>query len=167
MYVYSAAVWYYCAEQTRQIVYVCGIRVTGGYVILRHIHPVGLDGVDKSTDDIWAVKHIETLRLCGSMRYFCDSAPQTSPIKNNNLSVLYSLDLLSSVRIAFGIRFAWQPYPLTLSLVSSSCAWSQTFVLSVLPILLTADTVASDYALPAIGARSGLAPVRLCQCRAN
>ena len=25
----------------------------------------------------------------------------------------------------------------------------------------------SDYALPAIGARSGLSPIRLCPCRAN
>ena len=57
--------------------------------------------------------------------------------------------------------------PLTLSLVSSFCAWSQTFVLSFLPIPLAVDTVASDYALPAIGARSGLAPIRLCPCRAN
>ena len=53
------------------------------------------------------------------------------------------------------------------SLVSSFCAWSQTFVLSFLPILLAVDTVASDYALPAIGARSGLSPIRLCPCRAN
>ena len=43
-----------------------------------------------------------------------------------------------------------------MSLVSSFCAWSQTFVLSFLPIPLAVDTVASDYALPAIGARSGL-----------
>ncbi|WP_289873083.1 hypothetical protein, partial [uncultured Duncaniella sp.] len=74
---------------------------------------------------------------------------------------------LSSVRIAFGLWFVQQPYPLTLSLVSNFCAWSQTFVLGFLPILLAADTVASDYALPAIGARSGLTPVRLCPCRAN
>ena len=42
----------------------------------------------------------------------------------------------------------------------SSRAWSQTFVLSFLPILLAVDTVTSDYALPAIGARSGLSPIR-------
>ena len=67
--------------------------------------------------------------------------------------------------------FSGQQYfatlPLTLSLVSSFCAWSQTFVLSFLPIPLAVDTVASDYALPAIGARSGLSPIRLCPCRAN
>ena len=34
-------------------------------------------------------------------------------------------------------------------------------------LLCAADTVASDYARPAIGARSGLTPVRLCPCRAN
>ena len=33
--------------------------------------------------------------------------------------------------------------------------------------MVTVDTVASYYALPAIGARSVLAPVRLFPCRAN
>ena len=41
------------------------------------------------------------------------------------------------------------------------------FAAVFLPITIAVDTVASDYALPAIGARSGLAPVRLCPCRAN
>ena len=40
------------------------------------------------------------------------------------------------------------------------------FAAGFLPIPLAVDTVASDYALPAIGARSGLSPVRLCPCRA-
>ncbi|MDE6264283.1 MAG: hypothetical protein K2M11_03970, partial [Paramuribaculum sp.] len=32
---------------------------------------------------------------------------------------------------------------------------------------VTPDTLAVGYALPAIGVRSGLTPVRLCPCRAN
>ena len=63
--------------------------------------------------------------------------------------------------------FRFPSYSSEGSLVSSFCTWSQTFVLSFLPILLAVDTVASDYALPAIGARSGLSPIRLCPCRAN
>ena len=85
-------------------------------------------------------------------------APQTSPIKNI-IFQSYTPLIYSSVCLA--------TLPLTLSLVSSFCAWSQTFVLSFLPILLTVDTVASDYALPAIGARSGLSPIKLYPCRAN
>ncbi|MBD5356295.1 MAG: hypothetical protein HDR88_04725 [Bacteroides sp.] len=54
-----------------------------------------------------------------------------------------------------------------MSLISSFCSWSQIFAPDFLQIRSHPYTLAVGYALPTIGARSGLTPVRLCPCRAN
>ena len=67
---------------------------------------------------------------------------------------------------AIGFRLVLQTCLMSVGLVSGFCSSGQSFAASFFPTLRRRNAVAFGCALPAIRARSGLAPVRTYTCRA-